>query len=62
MNRGERFVFNETHLQFFFSKIEELRNYAKKKNGHPNNALNSLKKNYKKVYTTGQNCFNDIIQ
>ena len=28
----------------FFSKIEELRNYVKKKNGHRNNAMNSLKK------------------
>ena len=27
----------------FFSKIEELRNYVKKKNGHRNNAMNSLK-------------------
>ena len=25
----------------FFSKIEELRNYVKKKNGHRNNAMNS---------------------
>ena len=22
MNRGERFVFNETHLQFFFPKLK----------------------------------------
>ena len=44
----------------FFSKIEELRNYVKKKNGHWNNAMNSLKK-LKYGYTTGQNCFNDII-
>jgi hypothetical protein len=28
---------------FFFSKIEELRNYVKKKNGHRNNAMNSWK-------------------
>ena len=27
----------------FFSKIEELRNYVKKKNGHLNNAMNSEK-------------------
>jgi hypothetical protein len=26
-----------------FSKIEELRNYVKKKNGHRNNAMNSQK-------------------
>jgi hypothetical protein len=25
----------------FFSKIEELRNYVEKKNGHRNNAMNS---------------------
>ena len=42
-NRGKRSVFNETHLQFFFSKIEELRNLVKKKNGHRNNAMHSLK-------------------
>ena len=30
-NRRKRFVFNETHLQKIFSKIEELRNYEKKK-------------------------------
>ena len=30
-NRGKRSVFNETHLQFFFSKNEELQNYVKKK-------------------------------
>ena len=29
-NRRKRSVFNETHLQSFFSKIEELRNYVKK--------------------------------
>ena len=40
-NRGKGDVFNETHLQKIFSKIEELRNYVKKKNGHRNNAMNS---------------------
>jgi hypothetical protein len=43
-NQRKRSVFNETHLQRFFSKIEELRNYVKKKNGHRNNAMNSQKK------------------
>ena len=43
-NRGIRSVFNETHLQRFFSKIEELRNDVEKKNGHRNNAMNSQKK------------------
>ena len=42
-NRRKRSVFNETHLQRFFSKIEELRNYVKKKNRHRNNAMNSQK-------------------
>ena len=42
----------------FFSKIEELRNYVKKKNGQRNNAMNSQKN---KNRPTGQNCFNDII-
>ena len=49
MNRGERFVFNETHLQFFF--FPKLKNYEiklKKKKGHRNNALNSLKQNPKR--------------
>ena len=41
MNRRKRSVFNETHLQRFFSKIEELRNDVEKKNGHRNNAMNS---------------------
>ena len=40
-NRRKRSVFNETHLQKIFSKIEELRNYVEKKNGHRNNAMNS---------------------
>ena len=30
-NRRKQSVFNETHLQRFFPKIEELRNYVKKK-------------------------------
>ena len=42
-NQRKRSVFNETHLQRFFSKIEELRNYVEKKNGHRNNAMNSQK-------------------
>ena len=42
-NRRKRSVFNETHLQRFFSKIEELRNDVEKKNGHRNNAMNSQK-------------------
>ena len=33
-----------------------------KKDGHWNNAMNSLNKISKKAYTTVQNCFNDIIQ
>ena len=30
-NRRKRSVFNETHLQILFLKIEELRNYVEKK-------------------------------
>jgi hypothetical protein len=38
----------KTHIyKRFFSKIEELRNYVKKKNGHRNNAMNSLKNVYR---------------
>ena len=31
----------DTFTKDFFSKIEELRNYVKKKNEHRNNAMNS---------------------
>ena len=41
-NRRKRSVLRHIYKRFF-SKIEELRNYVKKKNGHRNNAMNSQK-------------------
>ena len=61
-NRGKRSVFNETYLQkIFFSKIEELRNYVKKKERTSEQCHEFVRKKEKKAYTTGRNCFNDII-
>ena len=57
---GERFVFNETHLQFFFPK---LKNYEiKLKKERTSEQCPEFVKKIKKAYTTGQNCFNDISQ
>ncbi len=62
MNRGERFVFNETHLQKIF--FPKLKNYEikLKKERTSEQCPEFVKKKSKKAYTTGQNCFNDIIQ
>ena len=62
MNRGERFVFNETHLQLFFSP--KLKNYEikLKKERTSEQCPEFVKKKSQKTYTVGQNCFNDIIQ
>ena len=46
MNRRKRSVFNETHLQKnCFSKIEELRNYVKKKERTSEQCHEFVKKN-----------------
>ena len=62
MNRGERFVFNETHLQKIF--FPKLKNYEikLKKERTSEQCPEFVKKKSKKAYTMGQNCFNDIIQ
>ena len=62
MNRGESFVFNETHLQKIF--FPKLKNYEIKliKERTSEQCPELVKKKSKKAYTTGQNCFNDIIQ
>ena len=64
MNReGERFVFNETHLQkIFFPKLKNYEIKLKKERTSEQCPEFVLKKKSKKAYTTGQNCFNDIIQ
>ena len=54
-NRGKRSVFNETHLQkFFFSKIEELRNYAKKKERTSEQCHEFVKKNKNRPILRGK--------
>ena len=62
MNRGEMFVFNETHLQKIF--FPKLKNYEIKLKKERTSAQcpEFVKKKSTKAYTTGQNCFNDIIQ
>jgi hypothetical protein len=39
--RGKDRLYQDRFTKDFFSKIEELRNYVKKKNGHRNNDMNS---------------------
>ena len=62
MNRGEMFAFNETHLQKIF--FQKLKNYEIKLNKERTSEQcpEFVKKKSKKAYTTGENCFNDIIQ
>ena len=57
MNRGGRFVFNETHLQDFFPKSKNYEIKLKKERTSEQ-CPEFVKKKSKKVYTTGQDCFN----
>ena len=62
MYRGERFVFYETHSQKII--FPKLKNYEikLKKERTSEQCPEFVKKKSQKAYTTGQNCFNDIIQ